>query len=66
MPTAKDLSIQLLAQATDIPPMELEFQMKLLLEIFIKFEEGRLVTHIVYQEICHHHIYNYGVWRQCW
>ena len=46
MPTAKDLSI-LLAQATDIPTMELEFQMKLLLEIFIKFEVGRLVTHTV-------------------
>ena len=45
MPTAKDLSILLLAQATDIPPMELEFQMKLLLQIFINFEVGRLVTH---------------------
>ena len=44
LPTARDFSI-LLAQATDIPPMELEFQMKLLLQIFINFEVGRLVTH---------------------
>ena len=45
MPTAKDLSIPLLAQATDTPPMELEFEMRILLQIFIKFEVGCLVKH---------------------